>query len=144
MSRAWLKSQIDDIKSTDDPLYVELTQNIATKVYVDHMLEMRNKDPWDDWEVIKTLLFQFCEVMKRMPKNQEKYEGHLLAVWVNSQKTKIRATQKMNISYTEDPRYIRLSQHPMVKDSLDRTLSTPLKVYHSNIIKPMFGKKKKL
>ncbi len=134
MSRKWLKSQIAEIKSTDDPLYVELTQNIDTKIYVDHMLEIRNKDPWADWEVIKTLLFQFCEVMGRMPKHKEMYEGYLLAVWVKSQKSKIRATQKMNIPYTEDPRYIRLSQHPMVKESLDQTLSIPMKTYNKNPI----------
>ena len=67
-----------------------------------------------DYETWKNLLFEFCSINKRIPKNKESYKNTNIGNWLSHQKTKI------NNEECED--YKKLSENLYVKISLDEYL----------------------
>jgi hypothetical protein len=69
----------------------------------------------DIWEMKKNLLFEFCDINKRVPKSTEKYKEYNIGSWLHDRKKKIN-------NYNNDF-YKILSVNDIVKNELDRYIA---------------------
>ncbi len=69
----------------------------------------------DIWEMKKNLLFEFCDINKRVPKYFEKYNEYNIGIWYYQQKNKIKSIN--------DKIYKKLSINEFIKISIDIYLS---------------------
>ena len=112
----WLQHQKGKIKTNEDKVYEELSENKFVKESLDEYLEYKektkdkNKISQDEW---KKLLFEYCNENKETPKQITKYKNQNIGQWLN--------TQKKNIKTNEDI-YKKLSKNKYVKKSLDKYL----------------------
>jgi hypothetical protein len=111
----WLHSQKNMIKSINDQRYKDLAVNEMIKRSLDVNLGII-----DLWEERKLMLFEFCDVNRRIPKEREEYKGYKVHSWFKEQKTKMNSTE-CNI-------YKKLSVNEYVKESLDKSLEIKKKL----------------
>jgi superfamily II DNA or RNA helicase len=113
----WTQNQKIKINNANDEIYIKLSKNEYVKKLLDEYLIKKelNKDKekftWDKW---KNLLFEFCKINKRIPKQKEEYKNYKLGSWLQDQKKKIN-----NI---KSDVYIKLSENEYVKKLLDENL----------------------
>jgi 2C-methyl-D-erythritol 2,4-cyclodiphosphate synthase len=113
----WLHAQKKKINDTNNDICMELSENIYVKKSLDEYLENKelNKDKEKfTWEQSKDLLFEFCNINKRVPKNKEQYKNNNIDMWLKHQKEKIN-DKNNNI-------YIKLSENTYVKNLLENYL----------------------
>ena len=114
----WLQSQKNKINDINNDIYIKLSKNEYVKKSLDDYLinKQENKDKekleWDEW---KDLLFQFCNISKRVPKNKEEYKKYKISIWF--------ANQKIKINNINNENYIKLSENEYVRKSLDEYLN---------------------
>jgi hypothetical protein len=108
------KKKINDI---NNKFYIILSQNEYVKKslieYLKNKKLNKNKDKLD-YNQWKNLLFEFCNINKRVPIQKEQYKNNNVGMWLNHQKRKINST---NCDV-----YIKLSENEYVKKSLDEYL----------------------
>ena len=113
----WLHNQKNKINNTNSTDYINLSVNEYVKKSLDEYLVNKelNKDKeklsYEQW---KDLLFEFCDINKRVPKAQESYKNNKIGGWLQQQKKKINNTNSTD--------YINLSVNEYVKKSLDTYL----------------------
>ncbi len=114
---AWLSHQKEKINNIEDDLYKKLSENIYIKKSLDEFLKKKkeNNDKKElNWKEKRDLLFEFCNIHKRMPTQREEYENIQIGRWLGCQKAKI--------NLIEDDMYKQLSENKYVKISLDEYL----------------------
>ena len=67
----------------------------------------------------KNLLFEFCNINKRIPKKKESYKNNNIGSWLQ--------TQKLKINNIESEDYKKLVENNYVKISLDEYLDKKIK-----------------
>ena len=113
----WLREQKNKINNKECEDYKKLSENNYVKIALDEYLEYKelNSDKIKlDYETWINLLFEFCNIYKRCPKNEESYKNNNISNWLQHQKSKI------NNKKCED--YKKLSENNYVKESLDKYL----------------------
>ena len=114
----WLHiSQKKKINDKNSDIYINLSENSYVKESLDEYLENKDKNKDKEkltYEQWKILLFEFCNINKRVPKKNEQYKNNKIASWLQNQKEKIN--DKNNTFY------INLSENSYVKESLDEYL----------------------
>jgi superfamily II DNA or RNA helicase len=116
--RMWLQAQKNKINDKNNEIYIKLSENEYVKKSFDEYLINKdlNKDKekleWDEW---KNLLFEFCNINKRIPKRNEQYKNNNIENWLHTQKKKIN-DKNNNI-------YIKMSENEYIKNSLDENLT---------------------
>ena len=111
----WLHCQKKMIYKVTDQKYKELAVNPLIKKSLDINLGII-----DPWEERKLILFEFCDVNKRIPKTDEEYKGYKVQSWLKEQKSRMN-TIDCDI-------YRKLSENEYVKKSLDKCLETKNKL----------------
>ena len=71
------------------------------------------------WEQSKDLLFEFCNINKRVPIHKDQYKNNNIGMWLHHQKKKLNEINN-NI-------YIKLSENIYVKKTLDKYLENKSK-----------------
>ena len=113
----WLQDQKRKINSKECDYYKKLIENNYVKISLDEYLEYKelNSDKIKlDYETWKNLLFEFCDINKRIPKKKESYKNNNIGIWLQYQKGKI------NNKDCED--YKKLVENNYVKETLDKYL----------------------
>ena len=114
----WFKDQKKKIKTILDNVYIQLSTNGTVKKELDrYLLDKHKKDLSFDEK--KNLLFEFCILNNRCPKQNEEYKNIKIGIWFQGQKTKIKIIL--------DNVYIQLSTNDIVKKELDRYLDNKKK-----------------
>ena len=72
-----------------------------------------------DYETWKNLLFEFCNINKRIPKKRENYKNNNIGKWLQHKK------EKINNKESED--YKKLVENNYVKIALDKYLDKKIK-----------------
>jgi len=110
----WFQYQKKKINNINDEIYIKLSKNEYVKKSLDEYLINKdlNKDKekleWDEW---KDLLFEFCNINKRIPKQKEKYKNYKLGKWLEHQRNKI--------NNKNNDIYIKLYENKYIKNVLD-------------------------
>jgi hypothetical protein len=104
------KKKINNINSI---VYINLSENEYVKKSLDKYLI--NKEKKLNYEQWKNLLFEFSNINKRVPKNNEKYKNNKIWMWLHDQKKKLNDINSIV--------YINLSENEYVKKSLDDYLN---------------------
>ena len=111
----WIRNQKNKIKNNTNELYIKLSKNKYVKQSLDKYLEYKEinqnkiKLQWNEW---KNLLFEYCNVHKKMPIQKTRYKQQNIGKWLQYQKIKIENNST--------DRYIQLSQNEYVKESIDK------------------------
>jgi hypothetical protein len=114
----WLSDQKKKINSYKDILYIELATNQYVKKNLDKYLvwKEKNKDKKNlDIDGWKKILFEYCDINKRVPTRTVLYNDQKIGGWLSDQKKKINSDK--------NKLYIDLSKNHYVKDSLDKYLN---------------------
>ena len=133
----WLQDQKRNINNRDCEIYKKLVENNYIKISLDRYLDYKelNSDKIKlDYETWKNLLFEFCNIHKRIPKSTESYKSNNIGSWLHTQKKKI------NNKECED--YKKLVENNYVKISLDEYLE--YKELNSDKIRFSYEESKKL
>jgi hypothetical protein len=110
---SWLQEQKKKINNINSIVYINLSENEYVKKSLDKYLI--NKEKKLNYEQWKNLLFEFSNINKRVPKNNEKYKNNKIWMWLNDQKKKLNDINSIV--------YINLSENEYVKKSLDDYLN---------------------
>ncbi len=105
----WLADQKFKINSTDDEIYKKLATNSYVKESVDYYLNPNKL--FSEW---RSLLFEYCDQNQHVPHCKEIYKDKNVGQWLSRQKKKLCSR--------EDDIYLKLSENPYVKESLDKYL----------------------
>jgi hypothetical protein len=111
---SWLHTQKKKINSKNDDIYTKLATNQYVKNSLDGYFKFKeqNKDKvklgWDD---SKNLLFEYCNINKRVPANKVIYKGQSIGNWLQTQKGKINSEN--------NDVYKKLITNQYVKNCLD-------------------------
>lgn len=111
----WFQDQKKKINSSNEEVYIKLSENEYLKTSLDEYLinKEKNKDKIIlSWDEKKELLFNFSNNHQRVPKNNEEYKNENIGRWLQTQK------EKMN-----EEKYKKLSENIYVKISLDAYLA---------------------
>ncbi len=87
---------------------------INNKNYLDH-IKIKCMDFNELWEMKKNLLFEYCNIYNKVPRNKDIYNNNNIGLWLQCQKNKIK-----NIN---DNLYLKLSSNEYVKISIDNYLN---------------------
>jgi hypothetical protein len=115
---SWFVDQKKKINSDKDKLYIELATNQYVKNNLNEYLiwkeQKKNKIKVErnDW---KKMLFNYCNINKRVPLCRYVYNGHNIGGWLSDQKKKINSDT--------DKLYTELATNQYVKKSLDEYLA---------------------
>ena len=105
----WLQHQKSKINDVNSDIYIKLSENIYVKNSLDDYLNPDNI--WNNWKI---LLFEYCNINKRVPIQRITYKNYKIGQWLQNQKNKIN-----NVN---SDIYIKLSENVYVKNSLDNYL----------------------
>ena len=108
----WLGTQKHCIKDNNSDLYKKLSENIYIKAKLDEYL---NPDPSKTWDGKKEILFEFCNIHKRIPIGEEMHKGVRINKWYH--------TQKITIDDVNSEIYAKLSENPYIKKNIDDYLN---------------------
>jgi len=114
----WLHNQKGNIRSTEDALYVKLSENEYVKESLDwHLMNLDNHKDRDrlSWEQWKQLLFDFCTQNECVPKSNTVYQTKSLGTWYNDQKKKVKTV--------DSEVYKKLAENEYIKDNLNEFLN---------------------
>ncbi len=117
----WYQDQKKKISSSDCEVYQKLSINVYVKKSLDEYLIYKEKKQGKvefSWDEKRDLLFYFCNEFQKIPQNNDEIEGVSIGRWLQTQKEKIDSIN--------NDRYIKLSEHDMVKESLDKYLQKKL------------------
>ncbi len=118
----WLLLIKKKIKSSNDKIYIELSENIYVKKNLDVYLGIIDK-----WQDYKFLLFKYCEINKKTPNYKDKQDDIKIGNWLHRQKRDIKSI--------DDIKYIELSKNIYVKKNLNRYLKIFDNIWENNKIK---------
>lgn len=112
----WLSDQKKKIKSGDNTVYQQLSQNkYLDENLKEYMIYIKNKDPnkqsltFEEW---KNLLFEYCNCNNKVLSFNTIYKDYNIGQWLSDQKKKIKAG---NISICE-----QLSQNKYLHENLKK------------------------
>jgi superfamily II DNA or RNA helicase len=113
---SWLDYYKRKITDKNDEKYIKLSQNEYVKNAIhDYIIFRDNKKDDDDerlkYDEWKKILFEFCNLNKRVPTKSEKYKNKKIGIWFLNIKNKIKTKN--------DERYIDLSLNEYIKKSID-------------------------
>ena len=113
----FLQNKKTKIKNQTDPIYIELSVNTYVKKSLDENLMYReatkDKEKISRKELIK-LLFEYCDLYKKVPVYTTKYKNQPIGKFLHRQKERINNSM--------DTAYIELSENSYIKKSLDAYL----------------------
>ncbi len=117
-SGRWLRGQISKIKSVDDELYKNLSENDHVKKLIDETLKKRGIDKWKE---NKSLCFAFCNTNngKRPSPSSKDEDEKKIGRWLTDQIVQIKSVN--------DELYKDLAENDHVKKLIDETLSKRIK-----------------
>lgn len=107
---------MEELRKHDDTLVYRFLSNVKYDDEVTkHLTEciMKSNELLFDYKM--HLLFEFCDMLNRMPTHKESYKGMRLGKWAIKNKTFVRDNNRDDI-------YDRLTKHHIVKESFDRFL----------------------
>ncbi len=116
----WLYYQKKKINSVNNDIYIKLSINEYVKKYLDEYLINKEKNNYNNkelytWEEKKNLLFEFCNLYKRLPQKKEEYKKLNIGTWwIHCVKTRINSIN--------DDLYQKIDSNKYVKESLDNYL----------------------
>lgn len=111
-----------EITSTDDELYKSLSRDLVIKIELDKQIQKletiklykfkRNLKIYSDER--RDILFEFCDIYKRLPDRNEEFKDFKLWLWFTKQISAITST--------EDELYKNLTSNGYVKEYLEEVL----------------------
>jgi hypothetical protein len=120
----WLHTQKSKINGTNDDIYVKLAINQYVKNSLDDYLNPNKM--WENWEIYKILLFEYCDLNKNVPSAKCTYKNQRIGTWLH--------TQKRKIGNVNDDVYKKLATNRYVKNSLDEYFDPDKKWYSTKIL----------
>ena len=111
----WIHDIKKKIKCKENHIYKKLSYHNLLKLNLDKFLENKEKNSkeklsFDEW---KSLLFEYCDKNKELPKRNLMYKNKNINQWLSDQKKKIKTNNSI---------YEKLSENNLVKNNLDEYL----------------------